>query len=609
MATPTTVTTSADDGSGSLRDVINRASSGDIITFASSIYNQTITLLSQINISKTVTISGIGANITISGNNASRVFNIAANTTVTINGITIINGATKDRDDGGAIYNAGTLMITNSTLSNNNSEDEGGAIYSVGTLAITDSTLSSNNGGSYGGAIYNVGTLTITDSTLSNNKGGSYGGVIYHEGTLTIRSSILSDNNGYEGGVIYNNGKGTLTIMNSTLSNNNSDNNGGAIYNYSESAITITDSTFSNNTSDDYGGAIYNYEGTLTITNSMFSSNSGEYGGAIYNDDDGFTITNSTFSGNTSYDGGAIYNGYTLTITNSTFSNNNMRESSGYGGGIDNSGTLMITNSTLSGNTGGDYGGAFYNSGTLNIVFSTIAGNQASSGGGIYNAEGNITAKNSLIANNTNSNFAGSGILLARGVNFSTDKTCSGFTPVSSDALKLGPLAANSPGVTETHALLYGSVAIDTVTDCTDLDGNKVTTDQRGVSRPQLNACDAGSYEYEFANITLSPATLAPGTVGISYNAIITASGGTPPYTFSITAGSLPGGLRLSSDGTISGIPVNPGTFNFTITATDKNNYIGSQTYIIDVSIRRLSFFQGFNRGHRRRRRRLRILL
>jgi len=83
---------------------------------------------------------------------------------------------------------------------------------------------------------------------------------------------------------------------------------------------------------------------------------------------------------------------------------------------------------------------------------------------------------------------------LALGVNFDTDGTCPDFTHVTA-MLNLGPLALSAPGTTQTHALSSGSVAIDSVTLCTDIAENMVTADQRGVSRPQGIACDAGAYE------------------------------------------------------------------------------------------------------------------
>lgn len=60
----------------------------------------------------------------------------------------------------------------------------------------------------------------------------------------------------------------------------------------------------------------------------------------------------------------------------------------------------------------------------------------------------------------------------------------------------LGPLHDNG-GPTFTLALLPGSPAIDHIPadDCTDVDGNAVTIDQRGVSRPQGPSCDIGAFE------------------------------------------------------------------------------------------------------------------
>jgi nucleoid-associated protein YgaU len=62
---------------------------------------------------------------------------------------------------------------------------------------------------------------------------------------------------------------------------------------------------------------------------------------------------------------------------------------------------------------------------------------------------------------------------------------------------------------------------------------------------------------------------LPSGTVGASYSATLSASGGTPPYTWAITAGSLPSGLSLSSSGAITGTPSTTGSSSFTVQVTD----------------------------------------
>jgi len=71
--------------------------------------------------------------------------------------------------------------------------------------------------------------------------------------------------------------------------------------------------------------------------------------------------------------------------------------------------------------------------------------------------------------------------------------------------------------------------------------------------------------------LTLACAT-STGQVGTPYNSALVATGGIPPYTFAIIAGSLPPGLSLnSSTGAITGTPTSPGTFNFTAQVTDSN--------------------------------------
>jgi hypothetical protein len=83
-------------------------------------------------------------------------------------------------------------------------------------------------------------------------------------------------------------------------------------------------------------------------------------------------------------------------------------------------------------------------------------------------------------------------------------------------------------------------------------------------------------------SLSLSPATLPPGTQGTPYSQTVTASGGTGPYTYSITAGSLPTGLSLnSSTGGITGTPTGSGASGFTVTALDSLGNSGSRPYSI----------------------------
>ncbi|MCU7647184.1 putative Ig domain-containing protein [Pseudomonas piscis] len=86
-------------------------------------------------------------------------------------------------------------------------------------------------------------------------------------------------------------------------------------------------------------------------------------------------------------------------------------------------------------------------------------------------------------------------------------------------------------------------------------------------------------------SLSINPATLGAGTSGTAYSAVLSSSGGSAPYTYSITSGSLPSGLSLNTlTGAISGTPTASGTSNLTITSTDSNGATGSRAYSISIS-------------------------
>ena len=85
--------------------------------------------------------------------------------------------------------------------------------------------------------------------------------------------------------------------------------------------------------------------------------------------------------------------------------------------------------------------------------------------------------------------------------------------------------------------------------------------------------------------IVVSPATLPPGGVGVAYSQQLTATGGTGPYTFAVTSGTLPPGLTLSAGGLLSGTPTAAGSSPVTIQATDANGCPGDTSYTIVVSV------------------------
>ncbi len=107
-----------------------------------------------------------------------------------------------------------------------------------------------------------------------------------------------------------------------------------------------------------------------------------------------------------------------------------------------------------------------------------------------------------------------------------------------------------------------------------------------------IKATDAkgttGSHDYTLVInppvILLSPNTLLTGTAGKSYGQILMASGGIAPYTYTVSSGTLPSGLSLMKAGVLWGTPAASGSFNFTIKATDSNNFTGSRAYTLFIN-------------------------
>jgi hypothetical protein len=206
-----TVTNSSNAGSGSLRQAIADICAGGTINFAG---NYTINLAATLTIDKNMTIDGNGHTVTVSGQDAVRVFMVSNGFTFNLDHLNVAGGFAIF---GGGIGNAGILTIANSTFSAN-SAAFGGGIDNYGTLSITNSTFSGNHVDITGGGIINEGTLSITNSTFSANSAGNFGGGIDNFGILTIANSTFSANSASLGGGIRDN-SGTTTLRNTILAN------------------------------------------------------------------------------------------------------------------------------------------------------------------------------------------------------------------------------------------------------------------------------------------------------------------------------------------------------------------------------------------------------
>ena len=351
--------------------------------------------------------------------------------------------------EGGGIANSGTGTVSGCSFTGN-SAPYGGGIYNNGTLTVTDdSTFSSNSAGviagyegSGGGGIDNEGTATVIGSTFTNNSAGyyavpSYGGGLLNDGTVTVTNSIFTGNSASENGGGIANQSGTLTVTDNTFTHNSCV-FGGGISNAPGAIAMVTNSTFTSNASpgngaegEGDGGGLLN-DGTLSVTNSLFTGNSAtSYGGGLFNDGT-LTVNSNTVTDNSATNGGGVFNtgdyggAGVLTVVGSTFTNDSVTVTSifygpygtydGVGGGICNEGTATVINSTLTGNTASgpptsyfsvnDVGGGVANIGTLTVGDSTFASNSASDGGGIWNT-GMATVSDSTFTSNSASGLGG----------------------------------------------------------------------------------------------------------------------------------------------------------------------------------------------------------
>lgn len=94
----------------------------------------------------------------------------------------------------------------------------------------------------------------------------------------------------------------------------------------------------------------------------------------------------------------------------------------------------------------------------------------------------------------------------------------------------------------------------------------------------------AYTIEVPSPTLTLTPATLPATTAGLAYSETFSANGGVAPYSYTVTAGTLPTGLSLSSAGTLAGTPTEAGTFNVSLTATDTYGQAVTNTYTLVVA-------------------------
>ena len=224
------------DGVTTLREAIGYALNGETITFDADLAGGTITLSeTELTISRSIVIdaSNLTGGLTVSGGNASRVFYIDSNISaaaVSLVGLTITEGFS---DNGGGIYNSGTLELVDCVVTGNSASGDGGGIYNdSGELTLTGCTISSNSAAAYGGGLgVSNGTATMINSRFIANEAGGCGGALFISvnGSASATNTIFAGNRAAsDGGAIAI--AGTLSLYNSTLAGNAAQGSGGGIF-------------------------------------------------------------------------------------------------------------------------------------------------------------------------------------------------------------------------------------------------------------------------------------------------------------------------------------------------------------------------------------------
>lgn len=381
--------------------------------------------------------------------------------------------------------------------------------------------------------------LFVFNATI---RGGvaSNGGGIHARGQLAVHWSVVRDNTAtLRGGGIDINETGVQFASQETLYENNfagtSETGGGlgGAINNGGGSIQVNDAVFRNNRTGTLGsgGAVYSRSGLFIAITSEFDQNRSGMGGAAATSGGNANFVESTFIGNVAEFsgasaapmGGAIYGQGEVYIERSTFTQN-VAIGFGRGGALMNTAYMSVVNSTISGNIAGatgkyGAGAGIANSGGFELIHSTVTKNMTLGGGfgdGVMNvASGSnfmilntIVAQNGVIPGNngpdTYGNFTSRGgnlIGLKAGSNgwISTDQVGQS----GSLNARLGPLQ-NNGGPTATHALRFGSIAIDRGVNDFYV-ANTGGVDQRG--NPNLSPPtsprvvngypDAGAYELQ----------------------------------------------------------------------------------------------------------------
>ncbi len=230
------------NGNASLRAAIMEANASpglDVVRLAAGTY--TLSVFGQfedaaaqgdLDITDSIRIVGEGAgNTIIDAAGLDRVFHVHPGVTLILENLTVRGGQAADGagifvegrvlDSTGAVdVDAGSLRLLNVNVINNDAFNQGGGIYNLGTVDADRSSISFNVAGSRGGGLFNHGIADLRNVTVSTNAAVSRGGGIYTEGTEDTVNAALTP-------VVF---PAQLKSINSTIAANTAGASGGGLY-------------------------------------------------------------------------------------------------------------------------------------------------------------------------------------------------------------------------------------------------------------------------------------------------------------------------------------------------------------------------------------------
>lgn len=250
--------------------------------------------------------AGIGSNalppitsrVTIKGHDSSlirsttvaptfRLLNVAPTGDLTLRGV-VVNGGRLLTQSGGGIYNEGTLLLEDSTVSGNQAVNGGGIYNHNGRVTVVDSKILNNIAIlTQGGGLFNTsnGNVTLKKTTVAGNTANTDGGGIENAGTLRVlEHSVFTHNEAHEhdGGAIDN--EGYATINDSRFIANWAALEGGAVNTDLRSTLEVRETVFELNKAGRDGGAINNESLTTLEKSKVEKNSSGRDGGGINNE-------------------------------------------------------------------------------------------------------------------------------------------------------------------------------------------------------------------------------------------------------------------------------------------------------------------------------------